>query len=114
MSYQYPAIIFLIPFLTAICMPVVCRKKRDWCRPIALAAVFAMSAAALANLLDVLQDGETRHVFGGWLSSAATAGVPIGIEWVNDGLAIIMVGLSVGGDDGWVRQSPSPRECAGA
>jgi len=91
MSYQYPAIIFLIPFLTAICMPVVCRKKRDWCRPIALAAVFAMSAAALANLLNVLDDGETRYVFGGWLSSSASVGVPIGIEWVNDGLASIMV-----------------------
>jgi len=90
MSYQYPAIIFLIPFLTAICMPVVCRKKRDWCRPIALAALLAMSAAALANLLDVLHDGETRYVFGGWLSSSNAAGVPIGIEWVNDGLASIM------------------------
>ncbi len=91
MSYQYPAIIFLIPFLAAICMPVVCRKKRDWCRPIALAAVFAMSAAALANLLNVLDVGETRYIFGGWLSSSNTTGVPIGIEWVNDGLASIMV-----------------------
>ena len=43
MSYQYPAIIFLIPFLTAICMPVVCRKNRDWCRPLALVADFAIS-----------------------------------------------------------------------
>jgi multicomponent Na+:H+ antiporter subunit D len=91
MSYQYPAIIFLIPFLTAICMPVVCRKKRDWCRPIALAAVCAMSAAALANLLNVLDVGESSYVFGGWLSSSSPAGVPIGIEWVNDGLASIMV-----------------------
>ena len=91
MSYQYPAIIFLIPFLAAICMPVVCRKKRDWCRPIALAAVFAMSAAALANLLNVLDVGETRYIFGGWLSGSNTTGVPIGIEWVNDGLASIMV-----------------------
>ena len=91
MSYQYPAIIFLIPFLTAICMPVVCRKNPDWCRPIALVAVFAMSLAALANLLDVLADGETRYVFGGWLSSSNTAGMPIGIEWVNDDLASIMV-----------------------
>jgi multicomponent Na+:H+ antiporter subunit D len=92
MSYRdLPVIIFLIPFLTAVCMPMVGGKNRHWCRLMALAAVFAMCVAAVVNLWVVLAHGETRYAFGGWPISTSLPAPPIGIEWVNDGLASIML-----------------------
>jgi multicomponent Na+:H+ antiporter subunit D len=57
----------------------------------ALAAVFAMCVAAVVNLWAVLDHGETRYAFGGWPISTSLPAPPIGIEWVNDGLASIML-----------------------
>ena len=91
MSYQLPLMIFAIPFLTAICMPVVCGKNRHWSHPLALAAVFAMFVAAVVNLWSVLEHGGTRYAFGGWPISTSLPAPPIGIEWVNDPLASIML-----------------------
>ena len=91
MSYHLPVIIFLIPFLTAICMPVVGGKNRHWCRPMALAAVIAMFVAAVVNLWVVLGQGQTRYAFGGWPISTSLPAPAIGIEWVNDPLASIML-----------------------
>jgi multicomponent Na+:H+ antiporter subunit D len=84
MTQHLPALLFCIPMLTAICMPMVGLKRREWCRPIALAAVWTMSVTALANLVAVLRFGEIRYAFGGWAP-------PIGIEWVADGLASVMM-----------------------
>ena len=48
-----------------------------------------MSVAALANLALVVAFGETRYAFGGWAA-------PVGIEWVADGLAsVVMVVISL-------------------
>ncbi len=91
MSYHLPLIAFLIPFLTAICMPMVGGKRRHWCRPMALVAVFAMCVAAVGNLWAVLVHGETRYAFGGWAISTSLPAPPLGIEWVNDGLASVML-----------------------
>ena len=91
MSYHLPLIAFLIPFLTAICMPMVGGKNRHWCWPMALAAVFAMCVAAVVNLWVVLVHGETRYAFGGWPISTSLPAPPLGIEWVNDGLASVML-----------------------
>jgi len=89
MSHHFPALLFLLPFLTAISLPMVGLKHRDWCRPMALVAVSAMSVISLANLVVVMNHGEIRYTFGGWTA-------PIGIEWVDDGLAsVIMVTLSL-------------------
>lgn len=83
-----PAILFLLPFVTAISLPMVGLKRREWCRPMALAAVSAMSPIALANLMVVLNHGEIRYAFSGWAA-------PVGIEWVADGLAsVVMVVVS--------------------
>lgn len=86
MSHHAPVILFLLPFLTAISLPMVGLKRREWCRPMAVAAVFAMSPVALANLLVVLNHGEIRYAFSGWAA-------PIGIEWVADGLASVVMVL---------------------
>ncbi len=65
-------------------MPMVGLRHRGWCRPLALAAVFGMSAMALGNLAVVLDSGEIRYAFGGWAP-------PLGIEWLADGLASVMM-----------------------
>ena len=76
MSDHAPAILFLLPFLTAISLPMVGLKRREWCRPMALVAVFAMSPVALANLLVVLNHGEIRYAFSGWRLRLALNGSP--------------------------------------
>ncbi|MCH7616028.1 MAG: hydrogenase 4 subunit B, partial [Nitrospinae bacterium] len=89
MSHHLPALLFLLPFLTAISLPMVGLKHREWCRPMAIAAVSAMSVASIANVVVVMDSGEIRYAFSGWAP-------PIGIEWVDDGLAsVIMVTLSL-------------------
>jgi len=89
MTRHLPALLFCIPMLTAISMPMVSLKRREWCRPMALAAVWAMSVTAVVNLVVVLRSGEIRYAFGGWAA-------PVGIEWVADGLAsVVMVAISL-------------------
>jgi len=89
MSDHLPALLFLLPFMTAISLPMVGLKHREWCRPMALMAVFAMSVTSVANLMVVMDSGEIRYAFSGWAA-------PIGIEWVADGLAsVIMVTVSL-------------------
>ena len=88
MSDHAPAILFLLPFMTAISLPMVGLKRREWCRPMAVAAVSAMSPIALINLMTVSERGAIRYAFSGWAA-------PIGIEWVADGLAsVVMVVVS--------------------
>jgi multicomponent Na+:H+ antiporter subunit D len=91
MSYHLPVILFLLPFVTAICMPMVGSKFRRWCRPMALTALFAMCVAAVINLWIVVEHGETRYAFSGWPISTSLPDAPLGIEWVNDGLASVML-----------------------
>jgi len=89
MSDHLPVLLFLLPFLTAISLPMVGLKHREWCRPMALVAVSAMSVVSVANLIVVLNHGEIRYAFSGWAP-------PLGIEWVADGLAsVMMVALSL-------------------
>lgn len=92
MSHQLPIILFLLPFATAICMPMIGARARNRCRPLALTAVFVMFVTATINLWFVLEQGETRYAFGGWsISTALPDQPPLGIEWVNDGLASVML-----------------------
>lgn len=84
MAQHLPAMLFCIPLLTAISMPMIGLRHRGWCRPMALAAVWAMSVTAVVNLAVVLTYGEIRYAFGGWAP-------PVGIEWVADGLASVMM-----------------------
>jgi multicomponent Na+:H+ antiporter subunit D len=91
MRQQLPAIVFLLPLVTAICTPIVSLKNGRLYRPMALAAVGAMAVAAVVNLFSVFRYGEIRYAFGGWAP-------PIGIEWVADELAAVMAAaLSVVG-----------------
>ncbi len=84
MSRHLPVLLFLLPFLTALVLPMVGLARRAWCRPLALAAVAGMFVLALVNVAVVLRHGTTRYDFGGWAA-------PIGVEWVNDGLACLVM-----------------------
>jgi multicomponent Na+:H+ antiporter subunit D len=89
MSQQLPVILFLLPLFAAISMPVVCLKHHHWSLPISVATLVAMVLISILNLHNVIHYGEVRYVFSGWTA-------PLGIEWVADGLAsIILVLLSV-------------------
>ena len=83
MSEHLPALVFLIPFVTAICMPIAGSRDGGRCRSIVLVAFFCMAMTAAANLWTVLSFGEIRYSFGGWAP-------PEGIEWVADEVASIM------------------------
>lgn len=83
MTHHLPALVFLIPFGAAICLPIAAAKDERRSRPIALAALCAMAAAALAAMWAVLDQGVIRYSFSGWAA-------PMGIEWVADEVAAIM------------------------
>ncbi len=108
MSHQLPAILFLLPLFAAISMPVVCLKHRHWSQPISVAILAAMVLVSILNLYNVLHHGEVRYVFSGWAT-------PLGIEWVADGLAsVILVLFSALGLLGVVFTGPtSPKDLGG-
>ncbi len=84
MTDQLPALTFLVPLVAAISMPLVGHRRQALCRPVALAAVVAMGALAVASLVAVIAQGTVRYSFSGWAP-------PLGIEWVADPLAALMV-----------------------
>ncbi len=84
MTDQIPALAFLAPFGTAICLPLVGHWRNGLCRPVAMAAVAVMAALSVAGLWGVYASGEIRYSLGGWEA-------PIGIEWVADKIAAIMI-----------------------
>ena len=108
MSHQLPAILFLLPLFAAISMPVVCLKHRHSSQPISLTILAAMVLVSILNLHNVVNHGEVRYAFSGWTA-------PLGIEWVADGLAsVILVLLSVLGLLGVVFTGPtSPKALGG-
>ena len=82
MIQHLPALVFLIPFVTAVCIPLIGSRNPRRCRPIALVARLGMVGAAAANLWTILQHGEMRYSFGGWAP-------PGGIEWIADEAACL-------------------------
>ena len=108
MSHQLPAIIFLLPLFAAISMPMVCVKHHHWSKSISLTILVVMVLVSIVNLHNVVNHGEVRYAFSGWAA-------PLGIEWVADGLASVMlVLLSVLGLLGVVFTGPtSPKDLGG-
>lgn len=73
-----------------------------------MAILAAMVLVSILNLYNVIHHGEVRYVFSGWAA-------PLGIEWVADGLAsIILVLMSSLGLLGVVFTGPtSPKTLGG-
>ena len=89
MTQHLPALVFLVPFVTAVCTPLIGARNPDRCRPVALVALLVMVGAAAATLSVIVRHGEMRYSFSGWAP-------PGGIEWVADEAAGVMaLALSV-------------------
>ena len=84
MTEHLPALVFLAPLTTAISMPLAGHRSKAICRPLALGATAGMAALSIASLWVVISRGPIRYSFGGWLP-------PVGIEWLADSVAAIMV-----------------------
>ena len=84
MNSQLPVLLFFVPFVTAVAMPILCARRRSWCRPLTLGSVSFMVVLAVMNLRVVLSEGPIEYAFGGWAA-------PLGIAWLDDPLAAIMV-----------------------
>ena len=84
MSENLPILLFLVPFVTAVSLPLVGARAPSWCRPLTLVAASITGALALFNLFKVVTEGPIRYAFGGWAA-------PLGIEWIDDGLAAIVI-----------------------
>ena len=85
MTDQIPALAFLLPFVTAISLPLVGRWKASLCRPLAIASVSVMAVVAALGIRAVFTVGQVRYSLSGWTP-------PVGIEWVADEVAAVMVG----------------------
>lgn len=88
MIANFPILLFLVPFVSAVSLPMLGARYPWICRPLALGAVSVSIAVAVANLVTVSHLGAIRYAFGGWAA-------PLGIEWVDDGLAAVVI-LTVG------------------
>jgi multicomponent Na+:H+ antiporter subunit D len=84
MSSQLPIFLFLVPFVTAVAMPILCAKRRSWCQSLTTGAVSVMVVLSVINLRVVLSEGSIEYAFGGWTA-------PVGIAWLDDPLAAIVV-----------------------
>ena len=61
MSSQLPVLLFLVPFVMAVAMPIVCAKRRSWCSPLTIGAVSVMVILAIMNLRVVLSEGSIEY-----------------------------------------------------
>ncbi len=79
-----PILLFLVPFAAAVVMPMATVKRRSWCQPIATSALVLTVLLAVVNLGVVATHGTIEYALGGWAA-------PIGIAWLDDPLAAIVV-----------------------
>ena len=84
MSSQLPILLFLVPFATAVAMPLLFAKRRSWCKPLTTGVVTVMVFLSGINLRVVLREGPMEYALGGWAA-------PVGIAWLNDPLAATVV-----------------------
>lgn len=76
---QAPAIVLLVPFLTAVLVVLVGMKYERACFPLVLLGLSFSVAAAVQTILQVVEAGTLRYYMGGWPP-------PFGIEFRIDGL----------------------------
>ena len=84
MSSHLPILLFLAPFFMGVSMPILTAKRPALSPNITLATVSTMVVLAILNLRVVLLEGSIEYAFGGWTA-------PLGIAWVNDSIAAIVV-----------------------
>ncbi len=89
MSQQYPAILVVVPLLSAFIISAAGWFNKRLCFPIALAALSVAVYSCIGLLLSVLDEGVVLYRLGGW-------DPPIGIAYYVDhlnGLVLIVVSI---------------------
>ena len=84
MSSNLPVLLFIVPFVMGVSMPLLTANRPSWCPNLTLGAFGIMLLLSIANLRVVLAQGPIEYAFGGWAA-------PIGIAWLNDSIAAIVV-----------------------
>lgn len=110
MREQLPALIIIIPLLTALLAPLIAYLSTKLLRVMITGAILASHISALGTLQRVLTEGTWHYRFGGWEP-------PWGIEYVIDplsgGMAVLISFISLVvviysgpffADDSWLRK----------
>jgi len=74
---QTPALLVIIPLLSALLINMLGLSNRRYCFPVAVLALLGSFAASVIALLQVLENGPISYRLGGWPP-------PFGIEYVID------------------------------
>jgi len=86
---QLPALLIAVPLLSAFAVSLAGLMNRQWCYPIAVAALVAPLLASWKLLVHVVGNGAVRYRLGGWAP-------PFGIEYVVDHLnALVLAVISL-------------------
>ena len=85
---QAPALLVIIPLLSALLVNMVGLINRRYCFPVAVLAILGSFAASLITLIQVMKTGPISYRLGGWPP-------PFGIEYVIDHFnALVLVTVS--------------------
>lgn len=79
MSQQYPALLVIVPLLSALVISIAGWVDKRWCFPIAVAALSVAAFSSVGLLFEVLDQGKVIYFLGGWPP-------PIGIAYYIDHL----------------------------
>jgi len=92
MREQLPALIVIVPLLTALVTPLIAYLSAKLLRAVVTGAILVSNLSAMGALLRVLAEGPWHYRFGGWAP-------PWGIEYVIDplsgGMAVLISFISL-------------------
>lgn len=92
MREQYPALLIIVPLLTALVIPIIAYLVKRLVRWIAMGALIIANISAIGALMHVLNQGVWHYRFGNWMP-------PWGIEYVIDplsaGMALLISFISL-------------------
>ncbi len=86
---KLPFLCIIGTLVTAFCMPVLARWKKDFCAPVATFAVGSVFITTIVIAYNVMHGGVIRYAVSGWAP-------PWGIEIVVDSLSSMMIMLLSG------------------
>jgi multicomponent Na+:H+ antiporter subunit D len=89
MSEQYPALLVVVPLLSAFFVSIAGWINKKWCFPIAVVALSVSAWSSVCLLLRVLNEGAIVYKLGGW---PPPVGIAYYIDYLN-GLVLPVVSI---------------------
>ena len=89
MSQQYPALLVIVPLLSAFCISIAGWVNKRWCFPIAVAALSVVGCISVGLLVDVMNHGKVLYRLGDW---PPPIGILYSIDYLN-GLVLPVVAI---------------------